>query len=79
MYQGEDGYNFKASYATSFVDATYWNRFSTLNSLRGAQTLKPEKLSSLQLTPSIKLAEHQIYGAVNLFYNQLGYKLFWNY
>jgi len=71
IYQGEDGYNFKASYATSFVDATYWNRFSTLNSFRGAQTLKPEKLSSLQLTPSIKLAEHQFYGAVNLFYNQL--------
>ena len=71
IYQGEDGYNFKASYATSFVDATYWNRFSTLNSLRGAQTLKPEKLSSLRLTPSIKLAEHQFYGAVNLFYNQL--------
>ncbi|AIY64154.1 TonB-dependent receptor plug domain-containing protein [Pseudoalteromonas piratica] len=71
IYQGEDGYNFKASYATSFVDATYWNRFSTLNSFRGAQTLKPEKLSSLQFTPSIKLAEHQFYGAVNLFYNQL--------
>lgn len=71
IYQGEDGYNFKASYATSFVDATYWNRFSTLSSFRGAQTLKPEKLSSLQFTPSIKLAEHQFYGAVNLFYNQL--------
>lgn len=71
IYQGENGYNFKASYATSFVDATYWNRFSTLSSFRGAQTLKPEKLASLQLTPSIKLPEHQFYGAVNVFYNQL--------
>lgn len=71
IYQGNNGFNLKASYATSFVDATYWNRFSTLGSFRGASNLKPEELKSFQLTPSIKLPEHQFYGALNIYYNQL--------
>jgi len=59
----------KLSYSKSFVDATYWNRFSNLPSFIGADTLKPETLETLQLTPSFYLPELQLQLTTNVFYD----------
>jgi len=66
--QGET--NIKISYSQSFVDATYWNRFSNLASFKGAKTLKPEKLRSLQVSPSFSMPEMKLQLTTNLFYDQ---------
>lgn len=71
VYSGDDNFNVKLSYASAFVDATYWNRFSTLASFRGAQSLRPEYLKSLQLTPSWALLNNQVHVTANFFYNDL--------
>ncbi len=71
IYNDNSGYNLKLSYAASFVDATYWNRFSQLASFRGAQELKPEHLETLQITPSTTLLDDRLYLAGNLYYNKL--------
>lgn len=70
IYQAQDGVNMKLSYATSFVDATYWNRYSKLPSFRGTQNLQPEKLSSWQFSPSLNLLENNLYVAGNIYYNR---------
>ncbi|MCJ8319436.1 MAG: TonB-dependent receptor [Colwellia sp.] len=62
--------NLKISYSQSFVDATYWNRFSNLASFKGAKTLKPEKLRSLQVSPSFSLPDLNLQLTTNLFYDQ---------
>ncbi len=62
--------NIKFSYSQSFVDATYWNRFSNLASFKGAKTLKPEKLRSIQISPSFSLPEHNLQLTTNVFYDQ---------
>jgi len=57
------------SYGRSFVDAPYFYRYNALASYRGARTLQPEYLESVQVTPTVTL------GAVtwtsNLFFNHL--------
>ncbi|WP_448549507.1 TonB-dependent receptor plug domain-containing protein [Thalassotalea fusca] len=60
----------KLSYSESFVDATYWNRFSTLPSFKGATDLKPERLRSLQLSPSWTFPEWHMQLTTNIFYDQ---------
>lgn len=70
IYQSSDGINMKLSYASSFVDATYWNRYSKLPSFRGTQNLQPETLSSWQFTPSITLLQNNLYLAGNIYYNR---------
>lgn len=62
--------NVKISYSQSFVDATYWNRFSNLASFKGAKTLKPEKLRSLQVSPSFSMPEINLQLTTNIFYDQ---------
>lgn len=64
----EDDFNFKVSYSKAFVDAPYWNRFSKLASFRGANSLDPEYLSSLQINPGWQF-ENFIYN-VNLYYSE---------
>jgi len=60
----------KLSYSESFVDATYWNRFSTLPSFKGATDLKPERLRSLQLSPSWTFPDWHTQLTTNIFYDQ---------
>ena len=62
-------YSVRFSYAESFVDSTYWNRFSNLSSFRGANELDPEKLKSYQISPSFYLNDNLQYHGT-LFYNQ---------
>lgn len=59
----------KISYAKSFVDATYWNRFSTLSTFIGASNLKPETLETIQFTPSFYLPKQQLQLTTNVFYD----------
>lgn len=63
-------YNIKLSYAESFVDSTYWNRFSNLSSFRGANDLDPERLKTYQLSPSYYFSDSSIQYHGTLFYNQ---------
>lgn len=71
VYNKNDKFNLKLSYATSFVDATFWNRFSTLPSFQGSENLKPERLESLQLTPTFTLLDKNLILTANLYYNEL--------
>lgn len=68
IYSNENT-DIKFSYAKSFVDATYWNRFSNLASFIGADTLKPETLETLQFTPSFYLPVLQLQLTTNVFYD----------
>lgn len=69
VYQ-QNNINVKFSYSQAFVDATYWNRFSNLPSFKGAGTLKPEKLRSWQISPSITLPDYDMQLVSNIFYDQ---------
>ena len=64
-------FNLKVSYAQSFVDAPYWYRYNSLPSYRGGEHLRPEYLSSLQVSPSVKWAGGKGTSSVNFFYNVL--------
>jgi iron complex outermembrane receptor protein len=61
----------KLSYAESFVDAPYWYRYNSLPSYRGARTLTPEQMRSVQLSGSVTLFDERLRGSLNLFYNNL--------
>ena len=58
------------SYGRSFLDAPYFYRYNALPSYRGARTLQPEYLESLQLTPSFRIGRRVSWTA-NVFYNNL--------
>jgi iron complex outermembrane receptor protein len=68
IYNAEQ-FSLKMSVAQSFVDSTYWNRFSTLSSFRGADDLEPERLTTYQFSPSFKLPSFNSEYRVTLFYN----------
>ncbi|MFN0062355.1 MAG: TonB-dependent receptor plug domain-containing protein [Myxococcaceae bacterium] len=71
IYNAADWIDLKASFASSFVDAPYWYRYNSLPSFRGAETLIPEKLSSVQFTPTLKFWDGQITNTLNFFYNDV--------
>jgi len=71
VYNKNEKFNLKLSYASSFVDATFWNRFSSLPSFQGSENLKPERLESLQLTPTFTLLDKNLILSTNIYYNQL--------
>lgn len=60
----------KFSYAQSFVDPPYWNRYSSLSSFRGAEDLKPEMLESFQISPEFYWYEKSLQVKLNLYYNE---------
>lgn len=60
----------KLSYAQSFVDPPYWNRYSSLDSFRGAEDLKPEMLDSLQISPEFYWLDRSLQVKLNLYYNK---------
>ncbi len=64
-------FNVKLSYANSFVDAPYWYRYNSLASYKGSSNLLPEKLSSIQLTPTVFLYNKKMSYSLNCFYNNL--------
>lgn len=61
----------RLSYARSFIDAPYWYRYNSLPSYRGARTLQPENMESVQLTGSLTLLDDRLKATLNLFYNNL--------
>jgi len=65
----QDDFSIKMSAAQSFVDSTYWNRFSTLSSFRGADDLEPERLTTYQISPAFSLPNLHSEYRVTLFYN----------
>lgn len=71
VYNKNEQFNLKLSYASSFVDATFWNRFSTLPSFQGSENLKPERLESIQLTPTFTLLDQNLILSTNIYYNEL--------
>jgi len=71
VYSKNETFNLKLSYASSFVDATFWNRFSTLPSFQGSENLKPERLESIQLTPTFTLLDQNLILSTNIYYNEL--------
>ncbi|WP_141235603.1 TonB-dependent receptor [Pseudoalteromonas sp. NBT06-2] len=71
VYSKNEKFNLKLSYASSFVDATFWNRFSSLPSFQGSENLKPERLESLQLTPTFTLLDKNLLISTNIYYNEL--------
>jgi outer membrane receptor for ferrienterochelin and colicins len=58
------------SYGRSFVDAPYFYRYNALASYRGARTLKPEYLKSVQVTPSVTLGRNATWTS-NVFFSHL--------
>ncbi|SFC17660.1 iron complex outermembrane recepter protein [Flexibacter flexilis DSM 6793] len=70
IYNANSAFNIKASYSNAFVDAPYWYRYNTLASYKGSQDLKPEYLSSWQLTPSWTISK-KVQWSSNVFYNSL--------
>lgn len=60
----------KLSYAKSFVDPAYWNRYSNLATFKGASDLKPEMLESIQVTPEFYWFNKSLQLKLNLYYNE---------
>lgn len=60
-----------ASYAQSFVDGPYWYRYNSLSSYRGGEFLKPELLTSAQLTPTITLLDGRLKNTFNVYFSRL--------
>lgn len=60
----------KFSYAQSFVDPPYWNRYSSLPSFRGSEDLKPEMLDSFQVSPEFYWLDKSLQVKLNLYYNK---------
>jgi len=71
IYIPNQEFDLKISYAQSFVDSPYWYRYNSLSSFRGGEFLKPEYLSSYQLTPSFNMAEGKLRSSFNFFYQEL--------
>jgi iron complex outermembrane receptor protein len=70
LIYNDDSSMLKLSYAQSFVDPPYWNRYSRLPSFRGSTDLKPEILQSYQLTPAYTLLDGKLHAKFNFYYNQ---------
>lgn len=66
-----DIFELKTSYSSSFVDAPYWYRYNSLPTYSGSRNLKPEHLSSIQLTPTFKFFQGSLINTTNFFYNDL--------
>lgn len=60
----------KLSYAKSFVDPAYWNRYSNLATFQGASDLKPEMLESVQISPEFYWLDKRLQLKLNLYYNE---------
>lgn len=60
----------KLSYAKSFVDPAYWNRYSNLTTFQGSEDLKPEMLESIQVTPEFYYLDKSLQLKLNLYYNE---------
>ncbi|SFB89944.1 TonB-dependent receptor plug domain-containing protein [Pseudoalteromonas denitrificans] len=61
---------YKLSYAKSFVDPPYWNRYSSFASFRGSSDLKPEILKSIQFTPEFHFLNKRSQLKFNLYHNE---------
>ena len=64
-------FDVKLSFADSFVDSPYWYRYTTLATYAGAFDLRPEKLRSVQLTPSVTLLDGRLRTTLNGSWNSL--------
>lgn len=64
-------FDVKLSYAASFVDAPYWYRYNSLPDYAGAVGLLPERLTAIQLTPTVRLFDSKVRSSTNVAYNQL--------
>jgi len=78
VYQPDDYFNLKLSYGESFVDAPYWNRYGALPTFRGSESLKPERLKSLQITPSWHDKKGRWSYELNLYVNRVSDFVFRN-
>lgn len=64
-------FDLKLSYASSFVDAPYWYRYNSLPDYAGAVDLLPERLTSIQVTPTVRLLDTKLRSSTNVAYNRL--------
>lgn len=71
IYTPSSLFDVKLSYAQSFVDAPYWYRYNIIPAYQGAESLTPEHLQSVQLTPSLTLFNGKLKTGLNVFYNHL--------
>ncbi|MGA9521539.1 MAG: TonB-dependent receptor [Myxococcaceae bacterium] len=71
IYTPNNWFDLKLSYAQSFVDAPYWYRYNSLASYRGAESLMPEHMRSVQLTPTVSFLDGRLKNTVNFFYNHM--------
>lgn len=69
VYAPSAVFDVKLSYGQSFVDAPYWYRYNSFPAYRGASTLVPEHLRSLQLTPTVSLGRFR--SSLNVFYDDV--------
>lgn len=76
IYGAGERHRFKLSFASSFVDPPYWNRFSAFPTFRGSVDLEPEHLDSLQLTHSTELGRWRL--STNVFFNHMSDVIFRN-
>lgn len=65
----EGPYSVKMSAAQSFVDASFFNRRITLSTFRGADDLKPERLTTYQVSPSYDFNDYVGQYNATIFYN----------
>ncbi len=71
IYLPNSSFELKFSFAQSFVDAPYWYRYNSLGSYRGGEDLKPEHLTSYQITPAFHILDGKMSNRFNFFYNDL--------
>jgi outer membrane receptor for ferrienterochelin and colicins len=71
VFQPVQAFDLKLSYASSFVDAPYWYRYNTLPDYAGAVDLLPERLTAIQVTPTVRLFDSRLRSSTNVAYNQL--------
>jgi len=63
--------NVKASYAHSFVDASYFYRANTSAVYKGGEKLTPEKMNACQITASYTFPRINLKNEINVYYNKL--------
>lgn len=64
-------FDIKLTYADAFVDSPYWYRYNSLPTYAGAFDLRPEKLRSFQVTPTMRFLDNALTTSVNFSFNGL--------
>ena len=71
IFTPTSNFDVKLSFADAFVDSPYWYRYNSLPTYAGAFDLLPEKLRSVQVTPSLRMFGGSLLTTLNFSWNDL--------